>query len=175
MSTTFWRIHLSWGSRKSNVFNGLHTSRHFLCCQTSGAFCHNPKQVHWTAVTRILAYLKRMSTFGVYYRDCNHSQVLSVFAGSDYAGDSDTCKLTSGFLLVLLNGGPFAWSSRFESCVFLSTTEVGYVSICEATKDVVRGRQLLNSISCEQTQPNQDAIKLTLNQDLTYPFRHMFP
>ena len=141
-------------------------------------FCHDPKQVHWSAVTRILSYLKGKSQFGVVYKFGSKPQVLSAYANSDYAGDTDTLKSTSGFLLIF-NGGPIAWGSRRQSCVSLSTTEAEYVAMCEATKEIVWARQLLTSIGCSQTQPptlhgdNQGAIKLTLNPEFHRRTKHI--
>lgn len=104
--------------------------------------------------------------------------MLSAFADSNYAGDTDTRRSTSGFLLIF-NGGPIAWGSRRQSCVFLSTTEAEYLSMCEATKDIVWTRRLLNSIGCKQIQPislycdNQGAIKLTLNPEFHRRTKHI--
>jgi hypothetical protein len=53
-------------------------------------FSHNPKQVHWTAVQRVLAYLKGTSKYGITYGETSHHNVLTAFSDFDYAGDSDT-------------------------------------------------------------------------------------
>lgn len=141
-------------------------------------FCHDPKQVHWSAVTRILSYLKGTSKFGVVYKVGEKPQVLTAYADSDYAGDTDSRKSTSGFLLIF-NEGPIAWGSRRQSCVSLSTTEAEYVAMCEATKEIVWARQLLDSIGCVQTQPtalfgdNQGAVKLTLNPEFHRRTKHI--
>ena len=50
-----------------------------------------------------------------------------------------TC--TSGVLL-MLNGGPIAWSSHRQKCVSLSTTESEYVAAAAASKEIIWTRRL---------------------------------
>jgi hypothetical protein len=72
--------------------------------QVAKFFFPNLKQVHWVAVTRSLVYLKGTSKFELIYRDGNHPQAISAFADSDYAGETNTRKSTSGFLLIFHEG-----------------------------------------------------------------------
>ena len=66
----------------------------------------------------------------------------------------------------MYNGGPVAWGSRRQACVSLSTTEAEYIGMCEAAKDIVWTRRLLNGIGCDQKQPtglfwdNKGTLKL---------------
>jgi hypothetical protein len=141
-------------------------------------FSHNPKQAHWIAVQRILAYLKGTSKYGVTYGGTEQRHVLTAFSDSDYAGDSDTRRSTTGYLLIY-NGGPVAWGSRRQSCVSLSTTEAEYIAMCEAAKDIVWTRRLLNGIGCDQKQPtelfcdNQGALKLVSNPEFHRRTKHI--
>jgi hypothetical protein len=141
-------------------------------------FSHNPKQAHWTAVQRVLAYLKGTSKCGITYGETSHPHVLTAFSDSDYAGDSDTRRSTTGYLLTY-NGGPVAWGSRRQSCVSLSTTEAEYIAMCEAAKDIVWTRRLLSGIGCDQKQPtelfcdNQGALKLVSNPEFHRRTKHI--
>ena len=59
-----------------------------------------------------------------------------VFADSDFAGDLETRKSTSG-IIILLNGGPIAWSSQLGKAVATSTCEAEINAATEACKDAV--------------------------------------
>ena len=72
----------------------------------------------------------------------------------------------TGYVL-LLDNGPVAWTSRRQQSTALSTTEAEYVVLCEATKEVVWMRHLLEHIGLAQSFPtellcdNQSAISAT--------------
>jgi hypothetical protein len=91
--------------------------------------------------------------------------MLLMYSDSDFAGDLVTRKSITG-VFCFLNGGPVAWSSRHQDCVYLSSTEAEYVAASAATKTVIWFRQLLDDIGWEQTSPttllcyNQGAISL---------------
>lgn len=62
------------------------------------------------------------------------------YSDSDFAGDLDTRKSTSGYIF-MLNGGPISWSSQKQPFVALSTTEAEFVAGCEAAKNLLWLRQ----------------------------------
>ena len=48
------------------------------------------------------------------------------YTNSDYAGDADDRKNTSGYVF-LLSGGPVSWASKKQPVVTLSSTEAEFV------------------------------------------------
>ena len=52
------------------------------------------------------------------------------------AGDVDNRKSTFGYLITFA-GGVVAWQSRLQKCVALSTTEVEFIAITEACKELL--------------------------------------
>ena len=59
------------------------------------SYCNEPTSVHWRMVKRIMMYLKGTINLGIMYqRDINPELIAS--SGSDYAGDIDTRRSTSG-------------------------------------------------------------------------------
>ena len=58
------------------------------------------------------------------------------FTDSDFQGDIDSSKSTSGYVFTL-NGGAICWKSVKQTCVADSTTEAEYVAASEAAKEAV--------------------------------------
>ena len=77
-------------------------------------FMSNPGEAHWAAVKWILRYLrgKLCLCFG------NGDYVLQGYTDADYAGDRDSRKSTSGYL-VTFAGGAVSWQSRLQKCISL--------------------------------------------------------
>ena len=62
--------------------------------------------------------------------------VLQAYTDADYAGDEDSRKSTSGYLMTYA-GGAVSWQSRLQKCVSLSTTDAEYIAAVEAAKEVL--------------------------------------
>ena len=71
--------------------------------------------------TWIMRYLKRTLEFGIWYQREGKSELLG-YTDSNYAGDVDDSRSTSGYVF-LMSGGAVAWSSRKQPIVTLSITE----------------------------------------------------
>jgi hypothetical protein len=97
--------------------------------------CSKPKMAHWSAVKRIMAYLKGTASHGISYHATGFPDLLLSYSDSDYAGDLQSRRSTSCYLL-MFHGGIITWASRRQSYVSLSTTEAEYVAMCEATNEV---------------------------------------
>jgi len=50
---------------------------------------------------------------------------------ADWAGDTDTCRSHTGYIL-MMNGGPISWKRRRQDNVFLSTSEAEFVATIQA-------------------------------------------
>lgn len=133
-------------------------------------------KTHWAAVKHILRYLKGTLDLGITYHG-NGTNKLEGFCDSDYAGDQETRKSTSGFIF-MMNGGAVSWSSKLQRVIALSTTEAEYISLAEATKQSMWLRQIL--IELEQYQDatpincdNQGALKLVQNPQSHQRTKHI--
>jgi len=69
-------------------------------------YSSEPTQRHWNAVKRILRYLKGTATHGLRYT-AGSTEDLRGFSDSDWAGDLDDRKSTSGYLF-LISGTPIS-------------------------------------------------------------------
>ena len=62
--------------------------------------------------------------------------VLVGCTNADMVGDIDSRNSTFGYLITFL-GGVVSWQSRLQKCVVLSTIEVEYITIIEASKELL--------------------------------------
>ncbi|XP_048430143.1 uncharacterized mitochondrial protein AtMg00810-like [Pyrus x bretschneideri] len=83
-------------------------------------FMHMPQTTHWTAVKRILHYLKTTYDHVLVYKPSNVR--LNAFSDADYAGNLDTHHSTSGFC-IYLGTNLISWSSKKQKTVSRSSTE----------------------------------------------------
>ncbi|XP_075095358.1 secreted RxLR effector protein 161-like [Nicotiana tabacum] len=62
------------------------------------------------------------------------SQYLVGYCDSDYAGDMDKRRSTTGYVFTFVNT-PVSWKSTLQSTIALSTTEAEYMAITEAVNE----------------------------------------
>ena len=73
-------------------------------------FMARPTELHSQAAKRVLRYVKGTLDFGVFYCKGGYYELVA-YTDSDYAGDLEDRKSTSGYLL-LSSYGAVSWSSR---------------------------------------------------------------
>ncbi|KAH9659867.1 hypothetical protein KPL70_024018 [Citrus sinensis] len=126
---------------KSDIAYAVSVVSRYLSC---------PGKVHWNAVKWIMRYLKGSSTCGLLYGKTKNEKIEVIgFADSDFAGDLDRRKSTSGYMFVL-NSCLISWKSSLQSVVALSLTEAEFIVTTEAVKEAMWLRGLLNELWLNQ-------------------------
>jgi hypothetical protein len=87
------------------------------------------------------------------FPDGDDTRRLDVFSDSDYSGDKDTRRSVSGYV-IYCNGSPVAWRSKGQKSVTLPSTEVEYVAVSEAVREVKFVYQVMESLKIK--------VKLTI-------------
>lgn len=150
-------------SRPDLTFSVQVLSRHFQSC--------GPE--HLAAAKRVLKYLKGTMDRGIIYGGTTGSTgepsaKLLGYSDSDWAGDVDTRRSTTGYVFTL-NHGAVTWGSRLQATVALSSSEAEYMAMCAAVQEAIHLRQLLKDLGHVQDQPtriledNQGCIALSEN------------
>ena len=140
-------------------------------------YLSNYTNEHWLAAKRILRYIRDTMDYGILYDGLNTQQLIG-YSDSDFAGDVDSRRSTSGYLYVLA-GGPVTWTSQRQRIVALSTTEAEYIAASQATKEAIWLRRLLMDLGfgcdgpTELSVDNQGAIKLTKNDEFHKRTKHI--
>ncbi|XP_075106784.1 secreted RxLR effector protein 161-like [Nicotiana tabacum] len=107
-------------------------------------YMHDPGKEHWQAVKWILWYIRNTVYAGLIFEQ-EDSQYLVGYCDSDYAGDLDKRRSTTGYVLTFANA-PVSWKSTLQSTVALSTTEAEYMAITEAVKEAIWLQELLREL-----------------------------
>ncbi|XP_051132509.1 uncharacterized mitochondrial protein AtMg00810-like [Andrographis paniculata] len=89
-------------------------------------YMENPTELHLKVVKRALRYLKGTSGFGIFYKREDDDGLIA-YTDSDYAGNVEDRKSTSGYVF-LLSSGAISWSSNKQPVVSLSTTESEFIA-----------------------------------------------
>ncbi|XP_040964565.1 uncharacterized mitochondrial protein AtMg00810-like [Gossypium hirsutum] len=104
-------------------------------------FMHNPLDVHFKAVKRILRYLQGTLSYGLRFtRDSKF--LLEGYSDASWGFDVDDRRSTSGFC-VFLGGNPVSWSSEKQSVVSRSTAEAEYRSVAHTAAEMIWIQSLL--------------------------------
>jgi len=107
-------------------------------------YLHSPTTAHWTAVKRIVRYLKFSENVGLLIRK-RSPMVVSAFSDADWAGCRDDRRSTGGFA-VFLGSNVISWSARKQPTVSRSSTEAEYKSMANATTEMIWVEQLLGEL-----------------------------
>ena len=116
-----------------------------LSCTVSvlSQFNVKPSSKHLAAAKRVLRYIKgTLDARIVYSRPAREA---TAFSDADWAGDLDSRRSRTGYV-VMLNNGAIAWRSSLQQTVALSTTESEYMALTEATKEVQWMRSFLKEL-----------------------------
>ena len=134
----------------------------------------NPTLEDWTNVERILKYLKYTMDYGIKFTKDKH---LRIFVDADCAGDIDSRKSTSGFLM-MIGGSPTSWYSKLQKCVATSTAESEYYSVSECAKHSFWYINILNELNIKIDYvkiniDNKAAIYNCQNQSINPKSKHI--
>src|SRR5207342_962162 len=82
---------------------------------------------------------------------------IKAWADADWAGDPDTRRSRTGYV-IMLAGGPISWASRRQDlgsgpAVSLSSTHAEIKSLCSCTRQIVWLRLLLKELGFAQQGP----------------------
>ncbi|XP_062005817.1 secreted RxLR effector protein 161-like [Rosa rugosa] len=130
-------------------------------------YMSKPTKLHLQAAKRILRYLKGTTSHGIFYKKGGEEDLLA-FTDSDYAGDEEDSKSTSGYVF-LLSSSAVSWMSKKQPIITLSTTEAEFVAAAACACQAVWMRRVLRNLNHVQEGSttimcdNTSTIKLSKN------------
>ncbi|KAL6214302.1 hypothetical protein ACLB2K_013738 [Fragaria x ananassa] len=130
-------------------------------------YMERPTELHLSAVKRVLRYVKGTLELGILYKKGGTGDLVG-YTDSDYAGNLDDRRSTSGYAF-LFGDGAVAWSSKKQPVVTLSTTEGEFVAAASCACQAVWMRRILDALNHPQKESimmycdNASTIKLSKN------------
>lgn len=129
-------------------------------------FVSCPTTEHWNAAKRVLRYLKGTIDKGLVFG--GGATGIKAYTDSDFAGDVDSRKSTSG-VMIQMNGAPIMWSSKLQTIVTTSTCEAEYVACAALAKEALWTGSLMAELTgsfkaITMFMDNQAAITLATEE-----------
>ena len=160
----------------STLFKSLVGSLRYLTCTRPdilfavgliSRFMEEPTTKHLEIAKRILRYIKGTVDYGMFYSTSEDFKLVG-YSDSDWAGNKDDGRSTTGFLFFLGNNA-FTWSSKKQPIVTLSSCEAEYVAATSCVCHAIWLRSMLKELHMEQEDAyeiyvdNKSAINLAKN------------
>ncbi|CAB4263242.1 unnamed protein product [Prunus armeniaca] len=106
-------------------------------------YTQSPNKEHWTAISRVLKYLRGTMNFGLKYS--GFLAVLEGYSDANWISDSDEMKSTSGYVFTI-GGGVVSCKSSKQMCIARSTMESEFIALENAGTEAEWLRNLLVDI-----------------------------
>ena len=135
---------------------------------------NRPSEQAWTALKRLLRYLRGTVAKGLRYEG---AAALRGYSDANWA-EGEEGKATTG-IIFMMNGGPIHWFSRKQNVVALSTCEAEYIGAATATQDAAWLGPHIQEMRGEKEAPvpimvdNQGAIALAKADGWNRRTRHI--
>jgi hypothetical protein len=142
-------------------------------------FMANPGPEHWKAAKHLLRYVAGTIDFCLLYKlDPNVPNLFRTLSNADLAGNVDTGRSTTGYV-VKMGTGAVSWSSKLQSIVALSTTEAEFVAAVSAGQESIWMSQFLAELGYDTSgaapllMDNQSAIQVARNPEHHGRMKHL--
>ena len=97
----------------------------------------------------IFRYLNGIARYAILFARKHGNNSVVGYVDSNYPGNMDDRRSTTGYVFTLL-GGPIFWRSTIQSLVAMSTTEAEYMAVVEAAKEALWLKGLVNELGSKQ-------------------------
>jgi hypothetical protein len=139
-------------------------------------FNNDPGRQHWSAVKRVLRYLRGTSKQKLVYSK-NGSVEITGSSDADWAANKDDRRSVTGFVFDL-QGGAISWASKRQPTVALSSNEAEYMALAAATQEAMWWKGFANEIegvhgTMKIQCDNQSAIYSSKNSSYSPRSRHI--
>ena len=139
-------------------------------------YMSKPTVDHWNIAKGVLRYAAGTMDHGIVYRQDSTEQLVA-YCDSDFSGDLNTRRSTTGYVFIL-NSGAVSWNSKLQPTVAVSTVEAEYMSASAAVKEALWLKMLLADLgiavgSVRIRCDNQGCIRLSENQISSMRSKHI--
>jgi hypothetical protein len=135
--------------------------------------------LNYNQLLRCIKYVDNTKHYGTFaLKSTNDYYTINAFCDSDYAGDYETRRSTSGYI-IYVNDSPIVWKSKGQERVAYSSTEAEYIAMSNACKELIFLIQLLQQMNMKVKLPatlhvdNIGAIYLSSSQMSSQQTKHI--
>ena len=135
--------------------------------------------LNYNQLLRCIKYVDTTKHYGTFaLKSTAEYYSINAFCDSDYAGDYETRRSTSGYI-IYINGSPIVWKSKGQERVAYSSTEAEYIAMSNACKEIMFIIQLMQQMNLKVTLPallhvdNMGAIYLSASQMSSQRTKHI--
>ncbi|GJX61370.1 ribonuclease H-like domain-containing protein [Tanacetum coccineum] len=107
-------------------------------------FMHDPREPHFSALKRILRYVRGTLSYGLQLYSSTTSSLVA-YSDADWAGCPSTRRSTSGYC-VFLGNNLLSWSSKRQVTLSRSSAEAEYMGVANAVAETCWLRNLLREL-----------------------------
>jgi len=134
-------------------------------------FMHNPGEIHKTALTRMIRYMKKTADIGLVYSFATPPEKLGTYGFYDasHADDVDTLRTTLTYLFYYA-GCCISWNSKLHTYVTTSTNHSEYCGAAKAAREAKWLEKMFDTIGFSTAvrpidlfSDSQGAIAMTYN------------
>jgi len=115
-------------------------------------FMHQPTQIHFQQLKRVMQYLKFTTNYGLKLKKPAHMK-LHAFSAADWGGNLDDHTSTSAFI-IYFGGNSVSWLSKRQRIVARSSTEAEYRSVENAATEIMWLTNLLGELHVKIPSPH---------------------
>jgi len=115
-------------------------------------YSNSPTYAACRTLVRILDYVSNTYDVGIVFRGTDFD--IHGFCDSDWAGDIDTRRSTTGYL-TFMAGGPIAWQSRLQTTVATSSMEAEYMAAYALIQEICWLRGVLSELGFNSDEPTR--------------------
>ena len=135
-----------------------------LAAHALSSFLKMPKMEHWIAAIHVLRYLKGANHLNLSFRKAKSvGDNLAGYSDSDWAGNIDNCKSTTGFCFEMCKKfGSISWASKIQNINARSSVEAEVYACVSAAPKLVYFKGI--SAALNHTVPGQPNLFVD-NQD----------
>ena len=122
-----------------------------FAAQALSQFSHSPRSTHYTALMRVLRYIKLCPGQGLFFPAQNNSKLTS-YCDSDWASCAITRRSVSGYA-VFYGQSLVSWQSKKQTVVSRSSTEAEYRALADCTCELSWLKCLLQDLHVQVPTP----------------------
>lgn len=137
----------------------------------------NYGRAHWTAVKRVLRYLKGTIDMKLTFQPGDIDELIG-YCDADWAGDLDKRRSTTGYMFQA-QGGAISWATRSQPTIALSSTEAEFMSMVAAIQEALWLKRFESEIFLDAPKTiilycdNQGALHLAKNKNYHSRTKHI--